>query len=787
MRALDLKLGRDLWRLRGQVLAIALVMASGIGVLVMSLTTVESLQSTMVEYYERYAFAQVFARVERAPERLADRLRAIPGVRTVETRVVRTAMLDVRGFGEPVIGELVSVPESGQPQLNRYALREGRAPRRGAPDEVMLNEPFAQAHGLRLGDELRAVVNGHWRVLTVVGVALSPEYVYAIGPGALMPDDRRYGVLWMGREALAAAYGLDGAFNDVSLSLQRGADPTEVIRRVDAALAGYGGTGAYAQADQLSNWFLDGEIRQHRTLATILPAIFLAVAAFLLHTVMGRLIAVERGEIGLLKAFGYSNRDVASHYIRFVLGIGVLGVALGWFVGGWLGLYHTRLYANFYHFPFLNYTPSLRSFALAAVISLGAALAGALGAVRAAALLPPAQAMLPPAPPMFRRSAFGRLAVARRLDQPSRIVLRQLARWPTRAAVTVFGIAMAVAVMVTSMQWLDAINHMVDVCFLEAQEQDVSVGFADARPAAVVGELARLPGVMAAEPMRVVGARLRAGQREEREAIQGLPARQSLYHAYDAQGRSLVLPPDGLVISTKLAEMLGVRVGETLTVEVLEGRRPRFEVPVVDTFETYIGSPAYMEIGALGRRMREAPRVTAVHLRVDPASRDALFRELKGTPRVTAVAVREAAVQTFRDTLAKTLTIFLGFFVGFSCVLAFGVTYNAARISLSERARELATLRVLGFSRAEISYLLLGEIAVLTLVALPLGCLIGRGLAAVFARAFETELYRVPLVILPATYGWAVAVVLAAAVTSALLVRRRSDRLDLIAVLKARE
>ena len=293
--------------------------------------------------------------------------------------------------------------------------------------------------------------------------------------------------------------------------------------------------------------------------------------------------------------------------------------------------------------------------------------------------------------------------------------------------------------------------------------------------------------VMAAEPMRVVGARLRAGQREEREAIQGLPARQSLYHAYDAQGRSLVLPPDGLVISTKLAEMLGVRVGETLTVEVLEGRRPRFEVPVVDTFETYIGSPAYMEIGALGRRMREAPRVTAVHLRVDPASRDALFRELKGTPRVTAVTVREAAVQTFRDTLAKTLTIFLGFFVGFSCVLAFGVTYNAARISLSERARELATLRVLGFSRAEISYLLLGEIAVLTLVALPLGCLIGRGLAAVFARAFETELYRVPLVILPATYGWAVAVVLAAAVTSALLVRRRSDRLDLIAVLKARE
>jgi putative ABC transport system permease protein len=787
MRALNHKLSRDLWRMRGQVLAIALVMASGIGVLVMSLTTVESLQSTMLEYYDRHAFADVFAHVERAPDRLGERLRSIPGVRVVETRVVRVATLDVAGFEEPVVGQLVSIPERGEPLLNRYALREGRSPRGGAPDEVMVNEPFAQAHGLRVGDELRAILNGRWRVLRVVGIALSPEYVYAIGPGALMPDDRRYGVLWVGREALGAAYGLEGAFNDVSLSLQAGADTEGVIRRVDALLAAYGGTGAYARADQLSNWFLAGEIRQHRTLATVLPAIFLAVAAFLLHTVMARLIAVERGEIGLLKAFGYSNRDIAGHYLRFVLAIGSVGVVLGWLAGGCLGLYHTRLYSDFYHFPFLRFAPSAGSFVLAAVISLGAATAGTLGAVRSAAKLPPAEAMQPPAPPSFRHSSLGRLSVVRWLDQPSRMMLRQVARWPFRAAVTVFGIAMAVAVMVTSMQWLDAINRIVDVCFIEAQEQDLSVGFAEPRTVEVVRELARLPGVLTAEPMRVAGARLRSAGHEVREAIQGLPARQVLFHAYDAQGRSLDLPPGGLVISTKLAEMLDVHVGDTVTVEVLEGRRSRVEARIVDTFETYIGSPAYMEIGALGRVLREPPSVTAVHLRVDPAHQAALFRELKSIPRVTSVTVRAAAVETFRGTLARTLTIFLGFFAGFSCVLAFGVTYNAARISLSERGRELATLRVLGFTRAEISYLLLGEIAVLTLVAFPLGCAAGRAIAATFARAFETELYRVPLVILPATYGWAIVVVAAATVVSALLVGRRIDRLDLVAVLKARE
>jgi putative ABC transport system permease protein len=787
IRALHRKLLRDLWRLRGQVLAIALVMASGIGVLVMALTTVESLEETARAYYERYRFADVFARVERAPEHLELQLREIQGVQAVETRIVRTAVLDIEGFEEPVVGQLVSVPEREEPRLNRLALREGRYPRAEAPDEVILSEPFAEAHGLQPGDRFRAILNGRWRVLTVVGTALSPEYVYAIGPGALMPDDLRFGVLWMGREALQAAFDLDGAFNDVSLALLRGTNPEYVVDRVDRLLERYGGVGSYARADQLSNWFLMNEIVQLRTLSTILPTVFLAVAAFLTHMVLGRLIAVERSEIGLLKAFGYSNRDIALHYTRFVLGIGAVGVLLGWFIGYWLGLYNTRMYAEFYHFPFLLFRPGPVPFLVAALVSLGAALLGALGAVRTAAALPPAEAMRPPAPPLFRRTALSRLRFVQRLDQPTRILLRQVIRWPGRSFITAAGISMAVAVLVTSMQWLDAINHMVNVYFLEAQAQDVSIGFAEPRSSEIVRDLARLPGVQTTEPMRSVPAKLRNGWREQREAVQGLPARQELYRVYDAAGRALELPEEGLVISTMLAKLLDVREGDYITVEVLEGRRPVVDVPIAGTFETYIGSPAYMDIHALNRLMRERPSVTTVHLRTDSQARSALFTELKSLPRVSAVTVKESAVQTFRDTMAETIMIFVSFFIAFSCALAFGVTYNAARISLSERGRELATLRVLGFTRAEISYILLGEVALLTLVAMPLGCLAGYALASLIVRAFETELYRVPLVVLASTYAWSMLIGLAATAVSALLVRRRVDRLDLIAVLKTRE
>lgn len=785
--ALGKKLVRDLWRMRGQVLAIGLIMASGIGILVMGLSTVESLDETARAYYERYRFGHVFARVKRAPERLMSEIAALPGVQTVETRVIANAVLDVAGFEEPVVAELVSLPSSGEAKLNLVTLRGGRMPRPRSTNEALVSEPFAEAHGLHIGDRIRAILNGSWRELRIVGVALSPEYVYAIGPGALMPDDSRFGVLWLDEELLQAAFDLDGAFNALSLSLLRGANPDAVIDELDRLLHRYGSVGAYAREDQISNWFLMNEIEQLRTLSYLLPTIFLAVASFLTNMVLMRLIAMERSEIGLLKAFGYSNREIGFHYFKFVFAIGAFGVLLGAAAGYWLGWYETRLYAEFFHFPFLLFRPGPASFVIGAIVGIGAALAGALRAVRSAIKLPPAEAMRPPSPPMFKRTSLSRVAVVQRVEQLTRIVLRQTARYPTRSFTTCFGISMSVAVLVLSMQWLDAVDHIVDVYFRQAQAQDMTVSFAEPRTLEAARALSRLPGVLAVEPMRFVPAKLRVGAREQRESLQGLPAVQTLYRVYDASGEALTLPSEGLMISSMLAKMLGVGRGDAITIETLEGRREVTQMRVAGIFETYMGSPAYIEIGALARLMKERPTLTSVHLRVDATQQSALVRELKALPGITAITLKAAAIQMFDETMAQTLLIFVSIFIFFSCALAFGVTYNAARIALSERGRELATLRVLGFTRAEISYLMLGEIALLGLLALPLGSLIGWLLGRMTVRGFETELFRVPFVLEPSTFGIAIAVASVATVLSALFVRRRIDRLDLIAVLKTRE
>ncbi len=787
MRQLNRKLTRDLWRLRGQVIAVAAVIASGVAVLSMSLSTTEALSETARAYYERYRFAHVFSRVQRAPEHLANRVRLFPGVQSVSTRVTKTAILDVDGFEEPVLGQFVSIPERGAPELNALALRAGRLPQPGHPNEAVLSEPFAEAHGLVPGSHLRAILNGHWRELEVVGLALSPEYVYTIGPGALMPDDLRFGVIWMGRKTLQAAFDLEGAFNDISIGLLRGTNPDPVIRLVDELLSDYGGAGAYERANQISNWFLMNEIKQLKTMSSILPVLFLIVAAFLTNMVLGRLITVERAEIGLFKAFGYSNFEIGWHYIKLTCAIAVIGIVLGWAAGYWFGLMNTRVYAEFYRFPFLLYEPGPNAFILAAFASLIAALLGTINTVRAVAALPPGEAMRPPAPTLFRQSLLARTRAFRALDQPTRILLRQLGRWPLRSFVTSAGIGMAIGVLIISLQWLDAIDRMIDVYFLEAQRNDVTVSFSEARSADAEYNLARLPGVITTEPMRTIATKMRFGSREERKLIKGVPAKQILHQVFDVDGHSIELPPDGLVISTMLGELLDAGPGDIVTIEVLEGRRPTRRVPIAATFETYIGSPAYMEIAALNRLMGEGPTINTVHMRTDSLQRKTLFRELKEIPMISSLNLKAAAVQTFRDTMAESMLIFISFFVVFACVLAFGVTYNAGRITLSERGRELATLRVLGFSRTEISYILLGEIGILTLIALPLGCLIGYSLALLITDAFKTELFRVPFAILPDTFGISMLIVLGATLVSAIVVRRRIEHLDLIAVLKTRE
>ncbi|MBI5500724.1 MAG: FtsX-like permease family protein [Deltaproteobacteria bacterium] len=785
MSMLDRKLRRDLLRMKGQAAAIALVVACAVAAYVGSTTTYRALRSSNEVYYDRFAFADVFAELRRAPRSLASRIAEIPGVGTVETRIVADGPMDIPGFAEPATAHVVSIPPGG-PRLNRLVLLSGRMPEPGA-GEALAGDTLLKLHHLRLGDAVTVALEGTRHTLRLVGTATSPEFIFQIRPGDLLPDDAHFAVFWLPESDLAAATRLDGAFNNVALRLAPGARETDVLARLDRLLEPYGCLGAYGRDRHVSHRFISDEIRQLQGVAVFMPAVFLGVAAFLLNVAFSRLVGTQREQIAAIKALGYGNAAVGLHFLQLAGVIVLLGTLVGTLAGAWFGSAMTRMYALFYHLPLFRYELDPSAVASAVLLSLLTAFAGVAGAVRRAVRLPPAEAMRPPAPPRYHATLLERLGLGRLLGPVGRMILRSLGRRPVRALLTAVGVAAAMAVLVLGAFLDDSITWMMDLQFRRAQLEDATVTFVEPRDPAVVHELHAVPGVTAVEPFRAVPAVLRAGHRTYRIGILGLPSPAALHRISDREGNLVALPAGGLMLTDKLADLLHARPGDDLDVDILEGTRPRKTVRLAAVVPDLIGLSAYMELDSLNRLAGHGPALSGAFLSVDPAAEQALHRRLKDAPLVAGVLLQRVAVASFEATNAQYLLFFTGILVLFAAVIAVGVVYNSARVTLAERERELASLRVLGFTRGEVSAVLLGELAVLVVLALPLGCLFGLGFSALIARNLSSDLFRVPLIVESSTFAFAALVVLGASLLTALAVRRRIDRLDLVEVLKTKE
>jgi len=787
MSPLNRKLLRELVQLKGQVISIALVVAVGIMSIVTMRGSYESLVIAQEGYYRETRFADIWVSLVRAPQTLLAELSAVRGIDAADTRVTFLATLDLDDSGIPAHGRFISVPTNGRPLLNDLRIMRGRYIDSTANNEVVISQKFAEARGFVPGDSIRAIINGRSRDLQVVGIGSSPEHIYAVPPGSLYPEDERYGVFWASRHLLGPAFNMDGAFNEAFFSITPGANEEAVIKEIDRLLEPFGGLGAYPRADQPSNLIFEAELEQNRINGAILPLIFLGVAVFLLYMVLGRLISTQRGEIAVLKAFGYRDWEVGGHYLMYAMVAVLLGGVLGTVGGIYLGEAYIGIYQFYFNLPGLVYVSSPGLLLFAFVSCVAGAFAGAIAAVRRAVLLPPAEAMRPEAPARFKPGFLERLGIGRLLGATGSMIIRNLERKPATSFFSTLGIAMSIAILITGFFMFDAINHMMDLQFRQIQREDLNLTFREIVPESVRHDLANLDGVSRVETQRWVSARLRYGHREDEVGIQGLEADSQLRRIINTEGREIPVPASGLVISSMLAKRLGVRSGDEVRVEMLEGKRHARMVPISGIVDDYLGLAAIMEKQALWTLSEEPGVVNAALLTVDNEARVTLNAKFKEFPVVTGVTSPETMLTSFRQQLADSILIASGFLLGFAGVIAIGVIYNAARISLSERGRELASLRVMGMHRGEVATLLLGEQAVLTLFAIPLGWLIGYGLCYGITIGFETEVYRIPFIVAPQTLLVSALFTVFAAVASGWMVRRRLDQINLVDVLKTRE
>ncbi|NOZ32699.1 MAG: ABC transporter permease [Alphaproteobacteria bacterium] len=762
-------------------------MAVGVMTLVLGVGALRALTETRAIYYERYEFADLFANVTRAPNSVVDRIAAISGVAVAEGRIFRSAVLDIDGLEEPASGFVLSLPDRSEALLNRLFLVAGHLPGTTNRSEVVISGAFAEANRLEPGDTLSATIGGNKRTLAITGVVLSPEFIYSVAPGDIIPDDRRFGVIWMRYAAAAASYDMSGAFNAISVKLAAGANEIDVIDRIDAILDPYGGTGAFGRSLQSSHAYLQSEISALTAMNFILPPMFLAIAAFLVNMTLARLIALEREQIGLLKALGYTSGAVAWHYMKLSILIAFAGIIIGWIAGAVLSRGMAAVYAEFFKFPFLFFQDRPDVFAISGAAALLAAVLGSIQAVRATLSLSAAVAMAPPAPPRYRRFILDRWGISKIMPQGLTMALRNMVRTPVRALLTVLGVSLSTALLVAGLFTGDSMDHLIDVTFFQADRQQASLAFATPVDAGGLASVGRLAGVMAVEPTRALAVTYRFGPRSKQSALIGKLETTDLSRVIDVNLEPVRLPEYGVALSEMLAEILGVQVGDTIEVDIRDGRQRTLTLPVSQIIKQFMGLAGYMEITALNRALGEGAVANGADLMFDTRQTSSLYQTVKQTPAIASLTLQRSTLASFRATMGESLGISRLVYVVLAVIIVFGVVYNSMRIQLSERARELASLRVLGFTRGEVSGILFTELGLLTLVAIPLGCVLGYWLAFGMAEGMKSELFRFPVVVFRSTYVSAALVVLAATVGSALVVKRRVDRLDMVEVLKTRD
>lgn len=787
LSALNQKLFRDLWVIKGQVAAITLVMAAGIAIFILMFGVLDSLKLTRDTYYERHQFADVFASLKRAPEAVKDRISEIPGVSIVQSRVVFGVTLQMESMLEPATGKIISLPDSSSSLLNKLYLRKGRMLFPNEENAILADESFVKAHNLSLGDSLTVIMNGYRRTLNIVGVVLSPEYVYSIAPGAVMPDSKRFGVFWMSRRSLEAAVNMKGAFNDISIKTQRNIAIEDVLSQVDGILKPYGGLISFTRKDQLSNFFVSNELKQLQSMGSLAPVIFLSVAAFLINVVMSRQVATQREQIGMLKAVGYTNKEVSLHYLKMVLVITVLGAIIGLSLGAWMGSGMTQMYTEFFHFPILKYSFSLEIMILAVFSCSLAAVLGTFFAINNVVKLPPAEAMRPESPAIFKVTLLERIGVHQYLSFTTRIILRQIERRPIRSLMSSIGIAFALSILVFSFFMEDSMEYLMDVQYGITQREDVNIGFVEAKSAIALEEIKAIPGVLMVEPLRNVPVYFKHKHFKKRGSITGLINKPILRRVIDENLEPVNMPKEGIVLNKTLARILQLKVGDTVEVEILEEKRQTLTIAVAAITQEFIGLGAFMNSDQLNKRLDSSPKITGASLLVDQNHSAQLYKKIKEIPAIIGLNITSVLRQIFEDIMAENLLKMVATNVMFASFISFGIIYNTARITLSERSRELASLRVLGLTRAEVAYILFGELGLITLLSLPIGLFLGYSMSVEMTESMDSELFRLPVYLKNSTYGYAVLIVLLSAVVSFYLVWRQVDSIDLVSAQKGVE
>lgn len=764
-----------------------MLIASGVAVFIMSISNYFALLTAMEMHYREERFGDLFANLSRAPNFILKKLEEIDGIGLIEPRISKVVRVIRADSTLPISGRILSLPTSRQPHLNKIKIVEGRTPDPAHRDEVVINQAYAKARGIHPNDTIEVIMNSRLEKFKVVGMALSPEFVFATRAALPLPDDRNLVILWASEDAVASVYDMSGAFNDVVMTLAPQASKPQVMADIDRILEPYGSLRTYDRSDHPSHRFLQDELIEQETLSIFMPTIFFVIAAFILHVILSRLVDSQREQIASLKALGFKTLPITLHYLKFVTVIAILGSLIGIMLGYFLAFGIIESYRTFFRFPFLE--PQLvpwaifLSFFSSIVVANGAATA----AVYRVAKLKPAEALRGLVPMKTLWIPHSHLITFSRLPVQATMLLRNLIGRPFRTVFTILGIALAAPLILFGLFWYDALSYMVDVSFNRIERGDVVLSFSEPVASRAIYEFRSIPGVIKAEPQRNIPIELRTGHRHYRSVLTGLEAHSELRIPRTPQLQPITIPSNGIMLSRSLADILGLSVGGSVNIQILDEKQISKDAIVTSLSDDLLGFSAMMEISEMNKLLQEGPVINGASLKIDTRMSDQLWPRLRDIPKIESSSIKALWIALFDQTIARLIFISAFILSSFGVLIAIGVVYNSARVSFHERAWELAGLRILGFRRTEVATLFLSELLILVLCAIPLGLIAGYKLIQFVLNIRARETFRIPVEIEPQTYAITTGIVLAAAALSAFFMRRRINTLDLVTALKSHE
>lgn len=792
IRPLTMKILRDLMDHKVALAALLAIIAVGVGVFAGTMGAYRDLDGARARYYERYRISDFIVDLKRAPAGAVDEVARVPNVWDVRGRVSLAARVDLVGVDEPIMGVAVSVPEERRPVINDVFLKSGTWFTAGDEKEVILNEAFAEAHDLKPGSRVRVLLLDKEHDLLVVGTAMSPEFVYVIPPsGGLVPDPARFAVLYLPERFAQEACDLQGAFNQLVGRVRDHARPavTRTLRRIEDELDPYGVTNVTPYWEQPSIRFLSDEVAGRRITAMTVPTLFLGVAALVLNVLMSRLVEQQRSIIGTLRALGYSRGALMQHYLTFGLLIGAMGAALGIGLGWWLQVSVNGLDRGIFRIPGIR-ASFYGSSALAGTgVSILFAILGTVKGVRRAASLEPAEAMHPPPPERGAKVWLERFDVLwRALPFRWKMIFRAILRNPFRSTVGLIATVVSTALVLATLSLFDSLDYLVAFQFNRVAHEDYTISLREPEGPRAASELGDLAGVSYVESQLAVACDLSNGPYEKRIGVMGLSRGSRLYTPLGANGIPVTVPEEGLLLDSKLAEILHVRPGDRIRLRPLIGQRRQVLAPVTGIVDGFLGLGAYADIAYLSRLLGEERSANVLLSTEDRrVSARTLMDDLKQRPAVIGFAQRRRSLTRIADTFGQAMGAQLALMIAFAGLIAFGSVLNAAMVSLSERRREVGTLRVLGYTPFQVGGIFSGESLTVNAVGIVLGLAGGVGLTYLLAAAYDTELYRFPVVIYPSRLAATVVIMLLFVLAAQWIVHGMIRMLPWLEVLNVKE